>query len=145
MCHTKGTDPFGPRHWFGPPGGPSLFHGMKHRWRTFMPYSLVESDKEFIVTMPLPGFDIKDLEVSVKETFLYIEAKKPEAEDNAGTKPYKIRSLGEFLWNRPHVAVKVRIGEKIRPETVKAKLAKGILTITIEKVPGTKVDVEEEI
>ncbi len=130
-----------PRYWHGPPMGPAFFHKMKHRWRTFMPYDLEETDSEYIVTMPLPGFDVENVEVSVKANHIYIDAKKPEAELEKKA-PHKFPAFGKFLWNRPHIAIKVYIDEEIKPETVKAKLAKGLLTVTVEKIPGKKVNVE---
>lgn len=128
-------------HHFGPPFGLGFFHRMKHRWQNFMPYTLEETDSEYIIKMPLPGFAVKDVDCSVKENFIYIEAQKPEEEKES--QPRIVRSMGEFLWNRPHIAVKVYIDEKIKPDTVKAKLAKGILIISVEKIPGTKVNIEE--
>lgn len=141
MCHTRPGGHHGPKFWKGPgffpfphPGG---IHRMKHHWRTFMPYDIDETATQYIITMPLPGFDAKDLDVSVKGNYLYIDAKKPETEVT-DTKPRKHRRF----WNRPHISVKIYIDEEIKPESVKAILSKGLLTITVEKVPGTKVDIQ---
>lgn len=138
--HHCGPGHHGPMH-FGPPMGRKFFHKMRHKWKYFMPHSLEETKTEYIIKILLPGFDVEQVDVSVKENLIFVEAKKPEAEETEGVRV--VRGRGKFLWNKPHVAVKIFIDEKIKPETVKAKLAKGILTITVEKVPGTNVEVEE--
>jgi len=119
-----------------------FFHQMQKMWAPFVPYDLEETNIEYIITMPLPGFDISEIDVSVKENSIYVEAQKPEApETPTEPQPRKLWSLGDFLWNRSHMAVKIALPETIDPDSVKAKLAKGILTITVEKIPGTKVPV----
>ncbi|TFG04634.1 MAG: Hsp20/alpha crystallin family protein [Promethearchaeota archaeon] len=143
MHHRRSEGFFSPTFWKhgGPFTRPANFHLMRHKWRHFMPYALDETRTEYIVTMPLPGFDAENVEVSVKGNHLFIEAKKPRSETEAD-KPRRVHSIGRHLWNKRHVAVKVFIDEEIKPETVKAKLAKGLLTVTIEKVPGQKINLE---
>jgi HSP20 family molecular chaperone IbpA len=127
--------------------GPWDFQGMWKQWENFMPYELEEGKDEYIVTMPMPGFDAKDLEVSVKGETILIEAKKTEnissepSKETESTK--KIISMGRFLWDRPYIKVTIPVHEEIDPEQVKAKLLKGILTIRFKKIPSTKIEVKE--
>ena len=108
-----------------------------------MPYDLAETDEEYIVTMALPGYEVKDIEVSVKGSSILIEANK-EIKKEEDSKVRKVVSMGEYLWNRPHLSVKIPVDNEIDPEHVKAKLSKGILIITFKKIPGKKVDIDSE-
>ena len=83
-------------------------HGMPGRWdhlvrqlQSWMPYDLEESDTEYFITIPLPGFDVKDINVSVKDKEILIEATKPKEEkkDN-DEKTKKIYNWGDYIWNR---------------------------------------------
>lgn len=132
-----------PPPWFGPKFGHHMFHRMRHMWAEFVPYELEESQTEYILTMPLPGFDINEIAVSVKDNTILVEAQKPEApEALKEPKTRKVWSCGALLWNRSSVTTKIELPDDIKPDSVKAKLAKGILTITVEKIPGTKVPIE---
>ena len=157
MCQPRGAGHCGPPPGFGfpfdhhPRCDPEFdhhprhhfFHKMQRMFSSFVLYDLEETSTEYIVTMPLPGFDLNEIDVSVKENSIYVEAQKPEAsEAPKEPQPRKLWSWGDLLWNRSHMAVKIAMPETINPDSVKAKLAKGILTITVEKIPGTKVPIE---
>lgn len=140
MCDTGtacGPGPCG-HGWMGHPGF--------QEWSTFMPYELQETDKEYIVIMPLPGYESKEITVSVNGSNILIEAEHP-----AKTEPVKedpnaptiVRSYARFVWDRPKIEVLVPVEEEIQTEKVKAKLNRGMLTATFEKKPRTKVPVEE--
>jgi len=123
--------------------GPEFVHGVLGGLKNFMPYDLAETDEEYIVTMALPGYEVKDIGVSVKGSSILIEAKKEIIkEENSDVR--KIISMGDFIWNRPNITVKIPVDNEIDPEHVKARLAKGILNITFRKIPGKKVDIEAE-
>jgi len=151
MCQPRGPGHCGPPPGFGFHFDHEFGHHFKHHFfdrmqrmcSPFVLYDLEETDREYTVTMPLPGFDINEIEVSVKENSIYVEAQKPEAsEAPKEPQPRKLWSWGDLLWNKSHMAVKIAIPETINPDSIKAKLAKGILTITVEKIPGTKVPIE---
>jgi HSP20 family protein len=159
MCDPRMGDHHGPSHmrghcgplppppWFGPKfdhhDHHHMFHRMRNMWATFVPYDLEETHSEYILSMALPGFDISEIDVSVKENTILVEAQKPEAPE-APKEPQtrKVWSFGAFLWKRSNVTTKIALPETIKPDSVKAKLAKGILSITVEKIPGTKVPIE---
>lgn len=153
MCQPpRGAGHCGPPPWFGFQNNPEFehhprhhfFHKMQRMFSSFVLYDLEETSTEYIVTMPLPGFDISEIDVSVKENAIYVEAQKAETpEATKEPQPRKLRSWGDLLWNRSNMSVKIALPDSINPDSVKAKLAKGILTVTVEKIPGTKVPVEQ--
>ncbi|MFX1293950.1 MAG: Hsp20/alpha crystallin family protein [Promethearchaeota archaeon] len=131
------------RHWFHRPKAPKFLHKMFHKWRSFMPYSVEATKTEYIIKMPLPGHDVKNIEVSVKKNCVLIETHAPQEEKKKEEQPRKIKGFGEFLWNKPNVEVMIPLEDEIDPDTVKAKLSRGILTVTIARRPGTIIDIEE--
>ncbi|MFX0099801.1 MAG: Hsp20/alpha crystallin family protein [Candidatus Hodarchaeota archaeon] len=149
MCH--GTPPpvgkgfafdCGP-HFFGPRLG-NLIHHIAKEWKQFWPHDLAATDDQYILTMPLPGWEVKDVEVSIKGNNILVETLRPETEkvQDGDDKSLKFLPLTKF-WNRPNVHVTVPVEEEIDPESVKAKLARGILEIRFNKKPGKKIDVIE--
>lgn len=115
-------------------------------WGVFMPYELQESDTEFIITMPLPGFESKEVKVSTNGENILIEAtreKLPESKDEKEkNEPRVIISMGRFIWDKTHVEVFIPIGSEIDQEKVKASFLKAILTVRFQKKPRKEVKVE---
>ncbi len=111
----------------------------------YMPYDLEEDEKTYYVTMPLPGYDVKDIQVSVKGNTILIEAEKEENEksDTEMKKRKKIMNMGGLIWNRP-IEVKIPVQDEIDPDKVKAKLKKGLLEVKFTKIPGTSIKIDEE-
>ena len=152
MCHPKAAKGFGFGSWphdhesFGHGifnyGLHRLRHKFLHGMRGFMPYSVEATDTQYIIRMPLPGWDVKEVKVSVKKNRVLIEtvAKEEEMKED---QPQKKRGFAEFLWNKPQVDIIIPLEDEIEPDTVDAKLSKGILTVTVARRPGTKIDVEE--
>ncbi len=144
MHFRDDRDRYSPLHQPLPPMIGTHFAPGIHDWRHFMPYTLKASETEYLITMPLPGYDSTEVEVSVKGRSVLIEARKERKKPGDRGNGYrKIRSVGDFLWRKRHVRVLVPVHEKIEPETVKAKLSKGLLKVTFKRTPGTKVDVVE--
>jgi len=113
------------------------------------PYDLAETDDEYLLTMPLPGYEAKDITVSVKGTDVLVEAERkadaPKEETPAPTtsKPRPIISMGEYTWNRPRIEAKIPVKDEIDAENVKARLDRGILTVRFKKKPAAKIAVAE--
>ncbi len=120
-----------------------IMHMWKSQWENWMPYDLEESDTEYIVTVPLPSYDVKNIEVSVKDKSILIEARKELEKKEEKEKTRKIVGF-DFLWNRPHLVIEIPVKNAIETDNVKAKLSKGILKIRFKKIPGKKIDVEAE-
>ena len=128
---------------FGPRLG-KLIHHMAKEWKQFWPHDLAETDDQYILSMPLPGWEVKDVEVSIKGNNILVETLRPETEKAPETEDphHRFLPMTKF-WNKPNVHVTVPVEEEIDPESVKAKLARGILEIRFNKKPGKKIDVIE--
>lgn len=146
----------------GPKGHYDFYGPMMHKafghLKHFMPYDLEETETSYIVEMPLPGFDVEDIEVSVRGNQIQIDAKyedevepesteKTEDDEKKHPKheecfPFPMR-MGKFFWKRP-IHVTINVDDPIVPDNVKARLKKGILHIEFTKEPKQKVKVDVE-
>ncbi|MHA1684104.1 MAG: Hsp20/alpha crystallin family protein [Promethearchaeota archaeon] len=140
--------PAGCGHFTMPAINKQFIHSILGKVKSFMPYSLRETGDEYILTMPLPGHDASNIEVSVKGTSILIEAHPPDVmKDSDALEDLEdvkiVTSMMEFLWNKPDVEVQIPVMDTINPETVKARLSKGILTVIFKKEPSTRVSVAE--
>lgn len=128
----------------GPKFDPNFMHMMMSKWQNYMPYDLDETKNEYIVTMPLPGLEVKDIEVSVRGSEILIEAKREQKPIEEGVEqPVKIEKQASWILNRP-ISMKIEVQSAIDPEKVKARLKLGILTVTFTKLPKTTIDIDEE-
>lgn len=125
--------------------GPHDWSGMFHHYAPFMPYDLEETDAEYLITMPLPGFQADAVHISMTARTIYIEATPPEENNNqeGENEPKKVISMGKYLWNRK-IRVEIPVNEEIEEENVKAKLNNGLLKVRFRKKPKKTVKVEEE-
>ncbi|MHA1646702.1 MAG: Hsp20/alpha crystallin family protein [Promethearchaeota archaeon] len=160
MCTTNQSrpHPHGPHDYFSPniPFGAftgDFSHIAKH-FMNFMPHELTEDKDFYYVTIPLPGYDVKEIEVAVRDNEILIEAKHPEPEtkpeptetepkEKGPAKP-QILIGGSYLWDRP-IHLTIPVDQKIDPENVKAHLKKGLLHVQFKKepVPTTHIKVED--
>ena len=123
---------------------PNLMHMMMSKWQNYMPYDLEETKNEYIVTMPLPGLEVKDIEVSVRGSEILIEAKREQKPVEEGVeKPIKLEKQASWILNRP-ISVKIATQSGIDPEKVKARLKLGVLKVNFTKLPKTTIDIDEE-
>ncbi|RLI61440.1 MAG: hypothetical protein DRO88_13020 [Promethearchaeia archaeon] len=128
----------------GPTFDPKFMHMMMNKWQNYMPYDLEETKDEYIVTMPLPGFEVKNIEVSVRGNEILIEGKREheptiEGEEN----PIKLENKASWILNRP-ISVKIAVQSDIDPEKVKARLKLGVLKVRFTKMPKTTININEE-
>jgi HSP20 family protein len=96
-----------------------------------------EADKEYILTIELPGVQKKDLDVSVDGEELVVTAERSEkVESEEGLLRREIRSE---KFRRSFT-----IGQAVDREGIKAKLENGILKVSLPKkaqASGRKIDV----
>lgn len=96
-----------------------------------------ETEKDYVVTMELPGVQKKDLDVSIDGDQLVVTAERSEkVESDEGLLRREIRSE---KFRRTFT-----VGQAIDRDGVKAKLENGILKITLPKKAdsvGRKVDI----
>ena len=138
--HTQCKPPYG--H-YGHGVNPNMQY--MHKMQKFMPYDLEEEENSYFVTMPLPGYESKEIEVSVRGSDILIEARhekeKTDTPEEKSTR--KAVSMGRYLWNRP-IKVRIPVEIEIDPEKVKARLKRGLLKVEFPKLPKKSVPVEEE-
>ncbi|MBS0297105.1 MAG: Hsp20/alpha crystallin family protein [Proteobacteria bacterium] len=88
---------------------------------------ICETDKGIEITAELPGLEEKDIEVSVAGDVLTIKGEKTfEAERKDRNYWFGERAYGSILR-------RLALPEGVDAETVKATMAKGVLTVTMDK------------
>ncbi|AUX10641.1 hsp20-type chaperone [Halalkaliarchaeum desulfuricum] len=94
---------------------------------------LAEHDEELVVTADLPGYEKDDIEVTVQERTLTIEAdreEETEREDEGDDGPrYHRRER-----SRTAVSRRIRLPVEVDRADAKARYANGVLTITLPKL-----------
>ena len=123
---------------------PNMIHNYLNKYQGCMPYDLEEEENAYFVTMPLPGYETKEIEVSVRGSDILIEAhhEKEESDTSEEKPPRKAVSMGRYLWNRP-IKVRIPVEIEIDPTKVKARLKRGLLKVEFPKLPKQSVPVEE--
>jgi len=100
---------------------------------------VTDTDGVIEVTAELPGLEEKDINVSVEDGALTISGeKKAQSEKKEKNYVYSERSYGSFVRRIPLPA-------GVDPKSVNAKMAKGLLTVTVAKPPtaqATKIQVK---
>jgi HSP20 family protein len=100
---------------------------------------VIETEKEYEVKAELPGMEEKDVEVTLTDGVLTIHGEKKIDHEEKGKTFYMVeRGYGEFSRS-----LELPVGTD--PETVKATLEKGVLTVSIPKktTDAKKIEVKE--
>ncbi len=122
------------------------FGGMLKKFTKMMPYDIQEHENKVIITVPLPGYGKDDVNISVRGKELLIQADRDDIPQMDIDTPEFQRKMGNrFFWARP-IDMRIPVGSEIPPETVKAKIEKGLLEVSFEKTQSknVKIEVEEE-
>ncbi len=99
-----------------------------------------ETDAEFVVSAPIAGVQIKDLDISVEKGMMVIKGDR----SNPHTHPEKKYFYQECYFGP--FARKIVLPENINTEEAEAQMDKGMLTVKIPKVTedgATKKDIQE--
>lgn len=98
-----------------------------------------ETPKEIKVMAELPGMDEKDISLSLEDDFLLIKGQRQEEkkEDNEEYF-YREMSYGSFRRMIPLTA-------KVDADKVEAKFKKGVLKVTLPKLPGAESEKGKKI
>lgn len=101
---------------------------------------VAESDDEFVVTVDLPGFETDDIELSIADDTLRIEADREFESADEGDR-YLRRER-----KRQSVSRSIPFPESVDAETVEATHTNGVLTVTVPKQFGSEgghtIDIE---
>jgi HSP20 family protein len=90
-------------------------------------FDVTERDKEIAITAELPGLEEKDVKVELVDNVLTISGeKKAEKEEKDEKRHIVERSYGSFSRS-------LELPEGVKPEHIKASMAKGVLTVTVPK------------
>lgn len=109
-------------------------------WRhAFPPVNVKENDKSFDIELMVPGFDKKDLNISIDEGFLTVSAEsehdEEKKEDNYTKKEFESSSFSRSF----HIPVNAN------EENIQAKYEDGVLRLTIPKKNITEVKSKKSI
>lgn len=88
-----------------------------------------ETDKEYKITVELPGVKEEDVDVTLQEDMLTIRGEKKAETERGGEKEnyhYVERSYGSFQRS-------LRLPLAINPDDVRARFADGVLTLSLPK------------
>ena len=88
---------------------------------------VTETDKEIEINAELPGLEEKDLQINLSDNVLTIKGEK-KAEKERKEKDFRVveRSYGAFERT-------IELPEGVNPDSIKATIAKGVLTVTVPK------------
>ena len=88
-----------------------------------------DTDKAFVVTAELPGLELKDVDVTLRDDALVISGeKRQERQEEDGGRRYSERSFGRFERIVPLEA-------EIEADKIEAGFKNGVLTVTLPKNP----------
>ena len=88
---------------------------------------VTETDKEIEINAELPGLEEKDLQINLSDNVLTIKGEK-KAGKEWKEKDFRMveRSYGAFERT-------IELPEGVNPDSIKATIAKGVLTVTVSK------------
>jgi HSP20 family protein len=100
---------------------------------------VADDDDEFVVTADLPGFEKEDIDLSITERVLTIEAAR-ETGDDFDSDEYIRRE-------RRHESVRrsLHLPEEVRADEASAAYNNGVLTVTVPKVVSEQEDESRHI
>jgi HSP20 family protein len=91
-----------------------------------------ETDKTYKVTAELPGLELKDVEVTLRDNALIISGeKRREHKEEDGGRTYAERSYGRFMRSIP-------LDTEVDADKVQANFKNGILAVELPKNPAAR-------
>ncbi|NUB89983.1 Hsp20/alpha crystallin family protein [Haloterrigena sp. SYSU A558-1] len=105
-----------------------------------VPVDVVDAGEEYLVTADLPGYETDDIELTLSEGTLRLEANREDESEYAEGR-YLRRERTRTSANR-----RIRLPEPVEEENVSAGFEDGVLTVRLPKVSGTddskRIDIE---
>lgn len=103
--------------------------------------NIAEDEKSLTVTVELPGFDEKDIQVTATKTLLTISGERKWEEEKKGKQWHRVESrFGSFSRS-------LSLPDNLKTDQVDAVFKKGVLTLAFPKVestPTTKVKIKAQ-
>jgi len=91
-----------------------------------------EEKDRYLIDADLPGFNKQDLDLTFEDGLLTITAEKKQETENKGeTYHVRERRIGRFTRS-------LRLPPNVDPQSIKANLRDGLLTVTIDKHESAK-------
>lgn len=117
------------------------FAGMEERLARFAPsIDVSETPKKIKVTAELPGMEEKDISVTVEDDYLILSGEKKEEKEEEDDEKYYHREMSYGAFKRI-----IPFNASIDTDKVEAKFKKGVLKITLPKLPGSESDKGKKI
>lgn len=105
-----------------------------------VPVDVVDAGEEYLVTADLPGYETDDIELTLSEGTLRLEASREDESEYAEGR-YLRRERTRTSANR-----RIRLPDPVEEESVSAGFEDGVLTVRLPKVSGTddskQIDIE---
>jgi HSP20 family protein len=93
---------------------------------------MMETDKEYVIAVDLPGFQKKDIKINYEDNRLIIKgARQEETKEEKKDYLHRERYFGEFVRS-------LTLPTKIKEDKIKASFKDGVLTVTTPKVEVSK-------
>lgn len=95
-----------------------------------VPVDVADTDEEYVVTADLPGYDTDDIDLTLSEGTLRLEANRAEEAEYAE---------GRYLRRertRTSASRRIRLPEPVEEDSVSAGYEDGVLTVRLPKVGG---------
>ena len=106
---------------------PSLFHATGS---SLMSADIKEFKDHYEMALELPGYEKENVNASLKEGYLTIEAKREETNTEEGDAGHYIRRE-RYVWT---LSRSFYVGEDVKQEDIRAKFENGVLSINVPKV-----------
>ncbi len=109
-----------------------------------VPVDVRETEAAFVVTVDLPGYDADEIDLTVTDRQLRIDAEREtdvELEDDEGVRTVRRERT------RTSVSRSVRLPEPVDEESVEASLDGGVLTVTLPREhdeEGRTIEIEDD-
>ena len=94
--------------------------------------NIAENEEDYEITAVLPGWDEKDIDLTIKNDQLTLKGTQEEESEKNGTK-YRVKEFTRNSFVRSF-----QLGNGVDPEKVTAKLEKGLLKVTLAKKEAAK-------
>lgn len=93
-----------------------------------------ETDKDYQLSIEMPGFKKDEIKVSLENGYLTVSAEKSEKEEEGKDTPKYLRRECRVSCQRSYY-----VGDKVEEENVKAKYENGMLQLTVPKEEPKKI------